>query len=234
MEAGDEAFYRNSEIQAICLSFSVLEAFDCSICMCVPLPVADSWSEWSEWSDCDSSGAQFRVRQCIILFPVGSQCTGNTTESRACALDSNFIPGEISLLLEGLVKSLSVSGAKCSTVPDCTVHRARTELAFCQEKCVSLLCRAHVAGSGLYMKICLMAPSAVVLSLLSAPGTWVSHCHSILQVPTHCLVAGCSNDFRQLGKNSLLFTLSGFETLQLLEEHSFRLCSLHMQTLVLW
>ncbi|KQL60792.1 semaphorin-5A [Amazona aestiva] len=54
--------------------------------------IFNSWSEWSEWSDCDSSGFQFRVRQCIILFPVGSQCTGNTTESRACALDSNFIP----------------------------------------------------------------------------------------------------------------------------------------------
>ena len=95
--------------------------------MCVPLPVADSWSEWSEWSDCDSSGFQFRVRQCIILFPVGSQCTGNTTESRACALDSNFIPGEISLLLEGLAKSLNISGARHSTVPDCTVQSRELE-----------------------------------------------------------------------------------------------------------
>lgn len=90
--------------------------------MCPSLPVADSWSEWSEWSDCDSSGFQFRARQCIILFPVGSQCTGNTTESRACALDSNFIPGEISLLLEESVKSLSVSGARCNTVPVCPVQ----------------------------------------------------------------------------------------------------------------
>lgn len=32
-------------------------------------------------------------------------------------------------------------------------------------------------------KICLMAPSAVELSFLSPPGTLVSHCHSILQVP---------------------------------------------------
>lgn len=80
------------------------------------LPIADSWSEWSEWSECDSSGMQLRVRQCILLFPVGSQCTGNTTESRACAFDSNFIPGEISALLERLMKSLSISRTKRNTV----------------------------------------------------------------------------------------------------------------------
>ncbi|KAL8194269.1 UNVERIFIED_CONTAM: Semaphorin-5A [Gekko kuhli] len=52
----------------------------------------DSWSHWSEWSGCDPSGAQFRARQCDVLFPVGQQCSGNATESRACVSDSNSIP----------------------------------------------------------------------------------------------------------------------------------------------
>ena len=56
------------------------------------------------------------VRVVILLFPVGSQCTGNTTESRACAFDSNFIPGEMSALLERLMKSLSISRTKRNTV----------------------------------------------------------------------------------------------------------------------
>lgn len=60
----------------------------------VPLLVtAESWSEWSDWSMCDTSGIQIRARHCILLFPVGSQCSGNTTESRPCVFDSNFIPG---------------------------------------------------------------------------------------------------------------------------------------------
>ncbi|RMC15874.1 hypothetical protein DUI87_08079 [Hirundo rustica rustica] len=79
-----------------------LEYQECNI-----LPCPDSWSEWSEWSECDSSGFQTRARQCIILFPVGSQCTGNTTESRACAADSNFIP-EISV-----ARSSSIEEKRC-------------------------------------------------------------------------------------------------------------------------
>lgn len=63
-------------------------------CHMSPLPVfAESWSEWSDWSECDASGVQVRARQCILLFPVGSQCSGNTTESRPCGFDSNYIPG---------------------------------------------------------------------------------------------------------------------------------------------
>lgn len=152
------------------------------------LPVADSWSEWSEWSPCDPSGLQFRVRQCVILFPVGSQCTGNTTESRACALDSNFIPGENSPLLEGLVKSHGLrSEAYYRPTPHCAEPRAGTELAFCQQKRVGLLRRENVARSGVFMKICLVALSAVELSSLSPPGALVSHCHSILQVPPFLL-----------------------------------------------
>lgn len=60
-----------------------------------PLLVSvESWSEWSNWSMCGASGIQVRARQCILLFPVGSQCSGNTTESRPCVFDSNFIPGK--------------------------------------------------------------------------------------------------------------------------------------------
>lgn len=58
------------------------------------LVVTDSWSHWSEWSGCDLSGTQFRTRQCDVLFPVGQQCSGDTTESRLCVSDSNSIPGK--------------------------------------------------------------------------------------------------------------------------------------------
>ncbi|XP_030825622.1 semaphorin-5A [Camarhynchus parvulus] len=85
----------------ICLGLHTEEA------LCNTQPCPDSWSEWSEWSDCDSSGFQSRARQCILVFPVGSQCTGNTTESRACGVDSNFIP-EISV-----ARSSSVGEKRC-------------------------------------------------------------------------------------------------------------------------
>lgn len=85
----------------ICLGLHTEEA------LCNTQQCPDSWSEWSEWSECDSSGVQLRVRQCIILFPVGSQCTGNTTESRACTSDSNFIP-EISV-----ARSSSIEEKRC-------------------------------------------------------------------------------------------------------------------------
>ncbi|KAJ7397259.1 semaphorin-5A [Pitangus sulphuratus] len=85
----------------ICLGLHTEEA------LCNTQPCPDSWSEWSKWSDCDSSGFQTRTRQCIILFPVGSQCTGNTTESRTCASDSNFIP-EISV-----ARSSSIEEKRC-------------------------------------------------------------------------------------------------------------------------
>ncbi|KAI6075530.1 Semaphorin-5A isoform X1 [Aix galericulata] len=85
----------------ICLGLHTEEA------LCNTQQCPDSWSEWSEWSECDSSGVQLRVRQCIILFPVGSQCTGNTTESRACTVDSNFIP-EISV-----ARSSSIEEKRC-------------------------------------------------------------------------------------------------------------------------
>ncbi|XP_077165765.1 semaphorin-5A isoform X6 [Paroedura picta] len=64
-----------------------LEYQECNI-----LPCPDSWSHWTEWSSCDPFGAQFRARQCDVLFPVGHQCSGNTTESRPCVSDSNSIP----------------------------------------------------------------------------------------------------------------------------------------------
>lgn len=54
----------------------------------------ESWSSWSEWSHCDSSGAQLRVRHCNVLFPTGNQCSGNSSETRPCSPDSNFIPGD--------------------------------------------------------------------------------------------------------------------------------------------
>ncbi|XP_060256258.1 semaphorin-5A isoform X2 [Ovis aries] len=70
----------------ICLGLHTEEA------LCNTQPCPESWSEWSEWSECDVAGVQVRVRQCVLLFPVGSQCSGNTTESRPCVFDSNFIP----------------------------------------------------------------------------------------------------------------------------------------------
>ncbi|XP_007953856.1 semaphorin-5A [Orycteropus afer afer] len=79
-----------------------LEYQECNI-----LPCPESWSEWSDWSQCDASGAQARTRQCVLLFPVGSQCSGNTTESRPCAFVSNFIP-EVSV-----ARSRSVEEKRC-------------------------------------------------------------------------------------------------------------------------
>ncbi|XP_042809213.1 semaphorin-5A isoform X3 [Panthera leo] len=79
-----------------------LEYQECNI-----LPCPESWSEWSDWSECDVSGVQIRARQCILLFPVGSQCSGNTTESRPCVFDSNFIP-EVSV-----ARSSSVEEKRC-------------------------------------------------------------------------------------------------------------------------
>lgn len=170
--------------------------------MCPSLPVADSWSEWSEWSPCDSSGLQFRVRQCVILFPVGSQCTGNTTESRACALDSNFIPGEISPLLEGLVKSLKVSGARRSIVPHRTVQSQELEQNLPSGSKSVLVCSVEK-----------MLPD-LVSSWKSASWHWVlgscPHCHhlglSLVTVTVFCrslpsyLVAECRDGYRQLGE----------------------------------
>ncbi|XP_012577197.1 PREDICTED: semaphorin-5A [Condylura cristata] len=67
----------------------------------------ESWSEWSDWSECDPSGVQVRARQCVLLFPAGGQCSGNTTESRPCVFDSNFIP-EVSV-----ARSSSVEEKRC-------------------------------------------------------------------------------------------------------------------------
>ncbi|KAG8133123.1 hypothetical protein E2320_010944, partial [Naja naja] len=72
----------------ICLGLHTEEA------LCNTEQCPDSWSDWSGWSGCDASGVQVRTRQCNVLFPVGQQCSGNTTESQPCDSDSNFIPGE--------------------------------------------------------------------------------------------------------------------------------------------
>ncbi|XP_019306345.2 semaphorin-5A isoform X1 [Panthera pardus] len=85
----------------ICLGLHTEEA------LCNTQPCPESWSEWSDWSECDVSGVQIRARQCILLFPVGSQCSGNTTESRPCVFDSNFIP-EVSV-----ARSSSVEEKRC-------------------------------------------------------------------------------------------------------------------------
>ncbi|XP_019517940.1 PREDICTED: semaphorin-5A [Hipposideros armiger] len=85
----------------ICLGLHTEEA------LCNTQPCPESWSEWSDWSQCDVTGAQVRARQCILLFPVGSQCSGNTTESRPCSFDSNFIP-EVSV-----ARSSSVEEKRC-------------------------------------------------------------------------------------------------------------------------
>ncbi|KAI1889054.1 hypothetical protein AGOR_G00175110 [Albula goreensis] len=70
----------------ICLGLHTEEA------LCNTQPCPESWSPWSDWSQCDSSGAQMRVRHCDVLFPTGNQCSGNSTETKVCAPDSNFIP----------------------------------------------------------------------------------------------------------------------------------------------
>uniref|UniRef100_A0A452VBN6 Semaphorin 5A n=1 Tax=Ursus maritimus TaxID=29073 RepID=A0A452VBN6_URSMA len=85
----------------ICLGLHTEEA------LCNTQPCPESWSEWSDWSECDVSGVQVRARQCILLFPAGSQCSGNTTESRPCVFDSNFIP-EVSV-----ARSSSIEEKRC-------------------------------------------------------------------------------------------------------------------------
>ncbi|XP_008576333.1 PREDICTED: semaphorin-5A [Galeopterus variegatus] len=85
----------------ICLGLHTEEA------LCNTQPCPESWSEWSAWSECDASGVQVRGRQCILLFPVGTQCSGNTTESRPCVFDSNFIP-EVSV-----ARSSSIEDKRC-------------------------------------------------------------------------------------------------------------------------
>ncbi|XP_048669940.1 semaphorin-5A isoform X1 [Marmota marmota marmota] len=85
----------------ICLGLHTEEA------LCNTQPCPESWSEWSDWSMCDASGIQIRARQCILLFPVGVQCSGNTTETRPCVFDSNFIP-EVSV-----ARSSSVEEKRC-------------------------------------------------------------------------------------------------------------------------
>ncbi|XP_072109570.1 semaphorin-5A isoform X1 [Mobula birostris] len=70
----------------ICLGLHTEEA------LCNTHPCPDNWSEWSSWSECGVSGSQRRTRHCKILFPVGYQCSENSSESRACTYDSNFIP----------------------------------------------------------------------------------------------------------------------------------------------
>uniref|UniRef100_A0A3B4CZ96 Sema domain-containing protein n=1 Tax=Pygocentrus nattereri TaxID=42514 RepID=A0A3B4CZ96_PYGNA len=74
----------------ICLGLHTEEA------LCNTQPCPESWSDWSEWSHCDSSGVQVRLRHCDVLFPTGNQCAGNSSESRACLIESNYIP-EISV-----------------------------------------------------------------------------------------------------------------------------------------
>uniref|UniRef100_A0A8C9VWK7 Semaphorin-2A n=1 Tax=Scleropages formosus TaxID=113540 RepID=A0A8C9VWK7_SCLFO len=74
----------------ICLGLHTEEA------LCNTQPCPESWSEWSPWSRCDSVGVQVRLRHCDVLFPTGNQCSGNSTESRPCVSDSNFVP-EISI-----------------------------------------------------------------------------------------------------------------------------------------
>ncbi|KAJ8413448.1 hypothetical protein AAFF_G00094440 [Aldrovandia affinis] len=70
----------------ICLGLHTEEA------LCNTQPCPESWSPWSDWSQCDPSGVQTRVRHCDVLFPTGSQCSGNSSETKACTPDSNFIP----------------------------------------------------------------------------------------------------------------------------------------------
>ncbi len=39
-------------------------------------------------------GLRFAGGTCDVLFPTGNQCSGNSSETRACLPISNFIPGE--------------------------------------------------------------------------------------------------------------------------------------------
>ncbi|KAG9356143.1 hypothetical protein JZ751_000987, partial [Albula glossodonta] len=73
----------------ICLGLHTEEA------LCNTQPCPESWSPWSRWSQCEPTGVQVRVRHCDALFPTGNQCSGNSTESRACTSDSNLIPESI-------------------------------------------------------------------------------------------------------------------------------------------
>ncbi|XP_072431618.1 semaphorin-5A isoform X1 [Chiloscyllium punctatum] len=70
----------------ICLGLHTEEA------LCNTQACPDNWSEWSMWSECEVSGSQHRTRHCKILFPVGYQCSENSSESRTCVFDNNFIP----------------------------------------------------------------------------------------------------------------------------------------------
>ncbi|XP_077591911.1 semaphorin-5A isoform X1 [Stigmatopora nigra] len=74
----------------ICLGLHTEEA------LCNTHACPESWSSWSLWSQCDSRGAQLRVRHCDVLFPTGNQCSGNHSETRPCSPDSNLIP-EVSI-----------------------------------------------------------------------------------------------------------------------------------------
>ncbi|KPP71089.1 hypothetical protein Z043_110030, partial [Scleropages formosus] len=74
----------------ICLGLHTEEA------LCNTQACPESWSMWSEWSRCDSSGMQTRLRHCDVLFPTGTQCSGNSSDTRPCPLDSNLIP-EVSI-----------------------------------------------------------------------------------------------------------------------------------------
>ncbi|XP_045141226.1 semaphorin-5A [Echinops telfairi] len=72
----------------ICLGLHTEEA------LCSTQPCPESWSTWSAWSMCDASGIQVRSRQCVLVFPTGSSCSGNSSESRPCFSDSNLLPGK--------------------------------------------------------------------------------------------------------------------------------------------
>ncbi|MEE6465587.1 hypothetical protein FKM82_006602, partial [Ascaphus truei] len=98
----------------ICLGLHTEEA------LCNTQSCPESWSNWSDWSQCDSSGAQFRLRQCNILFPVGNQCSGNSTETRNCISESNFIP-EISV-----ARSSSIEEKRCGVYTYCQRYQQQS------------------------------------------------------------------------------------------------------------
>ncbi|KAJ3611224.1 hypothetical protein NHX12_021240, partial [Muraenolepis orangiensis] len=56
----------------------------------------ESWSSWSDWTRCNGAASHMRARHCDVLFPTGNQCSGNSTETRPCPPDSNFI-SEVSI-----------------------------------------------------------------------------------------------------------------------------------------